>query len=255
MITNKIIGIVGGVGPHAGIDLAKKIFDQTQAKIDQDHLPVIIFSFPAEVSDRTAFLSGQSNINPAYGIVKIIKKLHESGATVIGIACNTAHVPPIFNVITAEIKKAGLRIKLVHIIDEVAKFIKENHPAIKKVGILGTIGTYNTGIYEAVFNRDRIKAILPGEKFQKMIHEAIYDPVFGLKAQSNPVTEAAKSKLIKVIEHLDKKGAKAVVLGCTELPLAITRTKMNDIVIIDPTVILARALIREVNPNKLKPLA
>lgn len=174
---------------YAGIDLAKKIFDQTWATTDQEHLPVIIFSFPAEISDRTAFLTGQSNINPADGIVKVIKKLYKSGATVIGIACNTAHVPPIFNVITAEINKAGLRIQLVHIIDEVVKFIKENHPTIKNAGILSTIGTYNTCLYDAVFQRNKIKSIVPDEKFKQMIHEAIYDPAFGLKAQAKPATE------------------------------------------------------------------
>ncbi len=254
MKQEKIIGIVGGVGPYAGIDLAKKIFDQTQAIVDQDHLPVIIFSFPSGVGDRTAFLSGQTNINPAYGIVKIIKQLHQCGADVIGIACNTAHVPPIFNFIIDEIKQANLNILLIHIIDEVAKFIKENFTHINKIGILGTMGTYKNDIYQTVLKREQIRAILPNEIYQTIVHNAIYNPSFGIKAQSNPVSEAAKSRLIETIDHLKKKGAEAVVLGCTELPLAISEKTINGTIIIDPTVILARALIREVSPKKLKPL-
>jgi len=251
---NKIIGIVGGLGPHAGIDLAKKIFDQTLATIDQDHLPIIIFSFPADISDRTEFLTGKSHVNPAGGIVKVIKKLYESGATIIGIACNTAHVPPIYNVIKTEIEKAGLKIQLVHLIDEVAKFINKNHPAIKNVGIISTIGSYNTCLYDDVFKRNEINSIIPAQKFIQMIHEAIYDPSIGLKAQTNPITRAAKSKIKRTINHLKQKGANAIVLGCTELPLAITEAKIADFAIIDPTVILARALIREANPDRLKPL-
>jgi aspartate racemase len=255
MKREKIIGIVGGVGPYAGIDLAKKIFDQTQATIDQDHLPVIIVSFPAEVGDRTAFLSGQTTINPAYGIAKIIKNLYQGGADIIGIACNTAHVPPIFNVITDEIKRENLDIRLIHIIDEVVKFIRDNSPKINDVGILGTMGTYKSDIYQTVFKRENIRAILPDEKHERILHDAIYSPIIGIKAQSNPVSEATKSKLMEAINHLKKKGAEAVVLGCTELPLAITEQTINGTIVIDPTVILARALIREVSPNKLKPFA
>ena len=55
--------------------------------------------------------------------------------------------------------------------------------------------------------------------------------------------------------HLRAKGAEAVILGCTEIPLAITDDRVDDVIILDPTLILARALIREVDPGKLRPLS
>jgi len=255
MNNEKLIGIVGGVGPYAGLDLIRKIFDQTEAKSDQEHLPVALLSLPQEVEDRTAFLSGHTTNNPAYGIVKVIKKLVAIGASVVGIACNTAHAPQIFNVIVEEINKANISVKLVNMIDEVSKFIRENHADIKNIGIIGTMGTFKTRIYEMVLKGENINVIVPDERFQKNVHDAIYDHEFGIKAQSNPVTETAKSKLKEAIAHLHDKGAEAIVLGCTEIPLAITENKINDIVIIDPTLILARALIREVSPDKLKHLS
>jgi len=128
----KIIGIVGGVGPYAGLDLAKKILDQTKANSDQDYLSVALLSLPAKIEDRTLFLLG--------------------------------------------------------------------------------------------------------------------------KAKSNPVTQTAKNKLPEVIDHLEGCGAEAVILGCTEFPLAIPEQKIGQVSIIDPTVILARALVRQCAAAKLKPL-
>ncbi len=254
MNNEKMIGIVGGVGPYAGLDLVKKIFDQTEAKSDQEHLKVALLSFPQEVGDRTNFLIGRTKNNPAYGIVKVIRKLVDIGASVVGIACNTAHAPQIFKVIVEEIKKANISIRLINMIDEVSTFIQENYPQIKNIGILGTIGTYATGVYEMALKQENINVILPNKIFKITVHNAIYDPIVGIKTQSNPITETARSQLMEAIDHLNKEGAEAVVLGCTEIPLAISEIKIGEIVIIDPTLILARALIREVNPTKLKPL-
>jgi len=253
MKNEKMIGIVGGVGPYAGLDLIRKIFDQTEAKTDQEHLPVALISLPEQIEDRTAFIAGKTNKNPAYGIIDVINKLSKIGASVVGIACNSAHAPQIFNVVVEEIEKAGIKIKLLHIIDEVAKFLKDSYPQIKRVGILGTIGTAKTGIYETALKRDSFEVIPPDELFQKKTHNAVYDQDFGIKAQSNPVTGEARSILMEAIAHLNDNKAEAVVLGCTEMPIAIPEFKINKIAIIDPTLILARALIRESNPIKLKP--
>jgi len=252
MKSEKMIGIVGGVGPYAGLDLVRKIFDLTEAKTDQEHLPVTLISLPEKISNRTAFILGKSKLNPASGIVDVIKKLVKIGASVVAIACNSAHAPQIFNVIVEELEKASIGVKLLHITDEVSRFIRENYPTIEHIGILGTIGTCKTGIYETALKKEGFEVILPDDLFQKKLHLAIYDLEFGIKAQSNPITEKAKSKLMEAITHLHGKGAEAAVLGCTEIPLAITETRIDEVVIIDPTLILARALIREVSPEKLK---
>ena len=64
----KIIGIVGGVGPYAGIDLVRKIFDQTIAKSDQEHLSINLLSFPKDIEERTLFLLSKITVNPAHAI-------------------------------------------------------------------------------------------------------------------------------------------------------------------------------------------
>ena len=101
----KMIGIVGGMGPYAGIDLIKKIFDLTITKKDQDHVPITMISTPHRIPDRTKFIKGEIKKNPAIEISKIIKKLSNQGASIIGMPCNTAHSPIIINEILARLPK------------------------------------------------------------------------------------------------------------------------------------------------------
>jgi aspartate racemase len=254
MKNKKIIGVVGGVGPVAGLDLVDKIFNQTRAKCDQEHLSVLLLSFSQDIADRTAFILGETNVNPAHAIFRIIQKLESIGASVIGIPCNGVFAPQIFDVILEELKQTNSRVKLIHIVDEVAKFIRGNCPEINNVGVLSTTGTYKARVYVNILESNGIRVVLPDENVQESVHSAISDPMFGIKAQSNPVTDAAKQRIFEAINHLRKKNAEAIVLGCTDLPLAVTEKTIENILIIDSTLILARALIKEVNPDKLKPM-
>ena len=79
-------------------------------------------------------------------------------------------------------------------------------------------------------------------------------PIYGIKTISNPIHPQAKENLLQGISFLKEQGAQAVIMGCTEIPLAITEPQVHNIVIVDPTNILARALVYKLNPNKLKPL-
>jgi aspartate racemase len=248
-----MIGIVGGVGPYAGLDLARKIFDQTIASRDQDHLPVALLSAPGEISDRTEFLLGKTETNPAHALAYIVLKLERMGASVVGIPCNTAHAPPIFDIIAGELETAGCKVKLVHMIEEVAGFVRRRHPRIETVGVLSTTGTYKSGVYPEIIEREGLKVVQPDENLQEDIHAAIYDPEYGIKARSNPVTEEARDKLLVGVAALRRDGAGAIILGCTEIPIAIGERTIGDTPIIDPTLVLARALIKSVAPDKLKP--
>jgi len=133
------IGIVGGIGPYAGLDLIKKLFDQTKACSDQEHLPVSLLSVPHTINDRTEFLLGKTQVNPALSIANVIGHLHQCGASVVGIPCNTAHADPIFKEIVKQIPKD---VKFLHMIDEVALYIKTRYPSLVNMGILSTTGTF-----------------------------------------------------------------------------------------------------------------
>ena len=255
MHSEKVIGVVGGLGPYAGLEFVRKIFDQTIATTDQEHLPVVMLSYPDRVGDRTSYILGRSEANPAYAIVDILGKLQSLGASVAGIACNSAHAPAIFDVIADELVKRKIGLRLIHMIEETARFLAQHHPAIKRIGLIATLGTVKSRVYESQLEPAGLQLVLPSDEVQlKMVHRAIYDPLYGIKARSNPVTEQARQALLDTITHLQSRGAEAIVLGCTEVTLAITERKIGGIALLDPGVILARALIREVSPEKLRPL-
>lgn len=250
-----MIGIAGGMGPYAGLDLLNKVFDNTLASRDQEHLDAILLSTPSIIGDRTQFLLGKVKVNPAFAIANIILKLENAGATVAGIPCNTAHSDKIFKVIQLELEKAKSKITLLNMIEETISFITTTYPSIKKVGVLSTIGSYKNKLYSAPLESNGFGVIQPTLEMQEdLIHPAIYHPDFGIKAVSSPIHSQARENLLKGILYLKEQGAEAVILGCTEISLAITEPKIYDLITIDPVNILARAFVHLQSPNKLKPL-
>ncbi len=249
-----MIGIVGGVGPLAGVDILKKIIEETNARKDQDHLPVLLSSQSHRIPDRTDYLLGKEPINPGLAISEIALELEKAGATVIGIPCNTAHSPRIFEVVQEELARNNSKIQLLHMVAETAKFIQEKFPG-STVGVLSTIGTRNTGLYKQVIEGYNLKCIEPNDVLQNKVHAAIYDEAYGIKAFSSPVTNRAHDQLVAAIHELKAQGAQVIILGCTELPLALREKSYYGLPVIDPNRILARALIQAVNPSKLNPVA
>ena len=238
-MSDKMIGIVGGVGNYAGIDLIRKIYDLTDATCDQDHLPVSMLSTPHRIIGRTQYLLGETDINPGIAISEIIATLTTIGAEVIGIPCNTAHAKPIFDAIKDNIPASCI---LLHMIEEVGTYISTNHSKIKCVGVLAV----TTNIYPEILGKYNIDVIQPPEEMQNMyINPAIYSKDYGIKIFANPVQERAKNNLFTAAKYLCRRGAQAIILGCTEIPLAITEKQIENSLVIDATSILALALIRE----------
>ncbi|MCP4415918.1 MAG: aspartate/glutamate racemase family protein [Chloroflexi bacterium] len=249
----KIIGVVGGAGPFAGLDLLGKILEQTVAERDQDHLTVISLSQPNRLPDRTKFLLGETAVNPAYAIFDQLRQLERAGACVAAIPCNTAHVPAIDNIVREKLQAAGSRIKFLHMIAETARHIRQRYADIQRIGVLSTTGTYQTQIYPSQLEPEGFTTLVPDVNLQtKVIHPAIDDPQYGIKVLGSNARRAREG-LLQGADNLRRQGAEAIILGCTEIPLAITETRLNEMIVIDPTLILARALIREVNLAKLLP--
>ena len=247
-----MIGVVAGVGPYAGLDLLNKILSQTVAKKDQDHITVLSISQPDRIPDRTAFLLGQSPTNPAFALLDQLLLLEKMGAAVAGIPCNTAHAPVIFAEIEKGLTKAGSRLNLLHMITEVGHELRRSYLTIKKVGVLSTTGAAVTRIYPLSLEPLGFELLAPDAILQKeQIHPAIYDPEYGIKAHGK-ATDQARRSLMSGIQRLQEAGAQAVILGCTEIPLAIPEKEISSMPIIDPALILARALISAVDPAKLK---
>ena len=85
-----------------------------------------------------------------------------------------------------------------------------------------------------------------------LVESSIYDENHGIKSNSDPVSKKAREDLEKAIDLLANAGAEAIILGCTEIPLAIKGTHHESIPLIDSTKVLARALLLETNPDAIK---
>jgi aspartate racemase len=252
--TPPLIGILGGMGPQAGLDLANKIIALTRSKCDQDHLPFVLFSLPATVPDRTAFLLGQGDINPAHTIADQFERMSDLGVTIAAMACNTAHAPPIFDLAMDLLHKRGVWIRILHMVEETVAHIRASFPGIQRVGILGTKGTYQTRLYDQVLEDAGLEPVTPDRDIrEELIHAALYSPLYGIKAHAEPVSGKASANIHSAIHHLHGLGAQAVILGCTELPLAVKEDQVDGIPVLDPARIIAEQLIRKTFPNKISP--
>jgi aspartate racemase len=255
--TNNIIGVVGGMGPQAGIALLNSILHHTKATTDQQHLPVILMSFPGKIADRTLFLEGKERVNPALAIATVIGKLEHAGANIIGMACNTSHSPGIYDVILEELDKANSRVKMISMPAETCHYVRDNFPFVKRIGLMTTNGTYNAGIYKNLLLQLGYEVIVPDAGFQnEVIHKMIYDPSFGIKANTRGVHPAIGVLAKKAMSFFKKNRAEAIILGCTEFSLVFSNAVEQEISMIDSNETLARALIREaLTPERLQVLS
>lgn len=247
-----VIGIVGGMGPAAGIDLANKIIQNTRVKSDHDHLAQILYTDAAQIGDRTEYILKNTHVNPAYAIYEILMKLDSMGVTVAGVPCNSAHAPQIFAIVEQEISRKGTCLKLLNMIDEVGLLIRNEYPAFTKIGILGTYGTFAARQYDRI-KKLSLQTVYLSEEKQQQVHRAIYDQKFGIKAQANPISPKVLKIVNTAISQLIGMGAEAVVLACTELAMIPKKDFQLKIPVINSSQALARGLIKTVAPEKLLP--
>lgn len=222
----KTLGILGGMGPLATVDLYDKIVRHTDAHSDAEHIHILIDSYP-EIPDRTAYILGGDQ-DPSPYLIQAAKNIEAMGADYLVMPCNTAHY-------FYESMKEEITIPFIHMIEEVGKYIKINHPNVKKVGLLATEGTYKGRIYDKQLEDYGIEVCHPSEVHKKITSELIY-------AVKEGHTNIFDINIEAVIESFHQNDIELIILGCTELPIAFKRLKL-DVVTIDPTLILAIAAI------------
>ena len=222
------LGIIGGMGPAATIDLYKKIVEQTPAEKDQDHIHVIIDSYP-QIEDRTSYIlhGGKS---PAPKLIESAKRLEAAGADALIMPCNTAHY------FAKDIEKA-VYIPLIHIVKCSAEAIKKKYPYVRKIGLIATTGTIKAGVYGDILKNYNLETITLNEELENNIMDCIYK---GVKAGK---TEEYSKLFQKCVDDIASLGAELLIAGCTEIPLLMPYIKTN-LPVIDATYELASAAVK-----------
>lgn len=234
----KVIGILGGMGPEATLDCFAKIIRHTPAETDQEHLRVVIESNP-KVPDRTAAIVGEGE-SPVPLLAEGAAVLARAGADFIIMPCVSAHV---------FLKELRERITLpfLSIFDAVAEALRRWHPQIRTVGLMGTTGTMRGGLLEERLARDGIRCLLCDQETQARVMAAIYEIKQSRPARSR---EAIRRDLRVAAETLIARGAQGIVAGCTEIPLALDQEDLA-VPYFDSILVLARAAIRRAGKEPL----
>jgi aspartate racemase len=221
----RTIGILGGMGPAATVDLMQKVINATPASRDQEHVPMIVWNVP-QIPDRNTFIAGGSH-SPSPAMCAAARALVDAGAEAIVIACNTAHH-------WADEVAAAANRPLIHIAD--AALAHAQSANIKNAMLLATNGTHVLRIYDKRAAAFGVTLQKPEDHDQAKLAAVIAQVKAGQ-------LHAARESLLLILAHLAEQGATTFVLGCTELPLIVRGTPF-EAKSIDATAALAKEIVR-----------
>lgn len=198
-----MLGVIGGMGPLATADFFRKLIDATPARDDDEHIPVLIHSVPQIPSRPAAILRGGPSPLPA--LIRARDRLLDAGATVLAMPCNTAHH-------WYDDLVAGSGVPFVHIVDAVAELLPAG---ARDLGIVATRATLRARVFEQRLAGRGIALSAPDDAtYDRAVQPAI-------DAVKRGATEEGGRLLEPVIAAVLARGAAAVVLACTELPIAL----------------------------------
>ena len=244
-----MIGILGGMGTQAGLDFCNKLAMLYRGKIDQDYPLFLLYNKsnipgrPESIGIHTGKLSNKPNnkkskkkyLSVLKSLVNGCQLLKKSNCKFIVIPCNTAHYW--FDDLQKKIK-----LPIINMPKEVFKHTQKRCKKNSSIGLLATEGTLMTGVYNKFFDKN-YNLVFPNAIIQKKsVNKAIKLVKMGKVKLANKTIQPA-------INYLIKKKCKKIILGCTELPIAIFafksfKTIKSSKVFLDPNLILATAAMK-----------
>lgn len=224
----RMLGVLGGMGPLASAEFMRRLTLLTPAARDQDHIPSVLWSDP-RVPDRTAArIAGGEDPLPA--LLRGIRGLEAAGAGAIAIPCNTAHG-------WFDAMQDATRLPILHIVDAAAEELARLGVTAGPVGVMGTAGTLAMRLYQQRLEARGYACLVP----EPSEMETLVTPAIA-QVKANAVA-AAYTPLAEAATRLAARGAQAVVLGCTEIPLGIAAGPALPFPVCDTLDALARAAI------------
>tara|TARA_Y100000768_G_scaffold362525_1_gene321386 strand:- start:328 stop:1020 length:693 start_codon:yes stop_codon:yes gene_type:complete len=228
-----MIGILGGMGTQAGLDFCSKLAKLNRGKSDQNY-PVFLLYNKSKIPDRKQNLKKYTNVLKS--LSSGCKFLQKNKCKFISIPCNTAHYW--YDDLKKTVKIPILNMpKIVY--ETTAKKCKKG----SKIGLLATDATIKTGVYKKFFNK-KYNLISPPNKIQSLsVNKSIKFVKMGR-------TKEAEKAIKPAVNYLLKLNCKKIILGCTELPIAIfayksfRKAKLSKI-FMDPNLLLAEASMKK----------
>lgn len=238
MVTPRVVGILGGMGPAAGADFVRLFVQACGEHLHRHGLPVSDQAFPEHwlaqvpVPDRSTALDlpHSGSHQPLEPMLQAMGRLAALGATTVAIACNTAHAWH------SQLQARFPQLEVLHVAQEVARSLAAC--GVGRVGLLATQGTYRTGLYDRALREAGLQCCIPDAPGRERLMQGIYQ---GVKAGNLALARQCFSEVARALA--DQYGVSTLVLGCTEIPLGLDAPAgLDGMALVDPAALLARAL-------------
>jgi len=228
-----MIGVLGGMGTQAGLDFCNKLAMLNRGKIDQQY-PLFILYNKSNIPGRPSNIHNYNKVLKS--LITGCLLLQKSKCKFIVIPCNTAHY-------WYEDLQKKIKVPIISMPREVYFHAKKNCKKNSKIGILATEATLKTNVYNKFFNK-YFKLISPKKSLQIInVNKAIKYVKMGKIKNAEKIIRPAVNYLVKM-------KCKKIILGCTELPIAIFAFKSfqkikRSKIFLDPNLILANATMKK----------
>jgi len=226
----KVVGIIGGMGPEATVDFMARIIKATPALDDEDHIRLLVDNNPKIPSRIKALIHGTGE-SPLPCLQKMARQLASLGVDFLAMPCNTAHY------YHRDIQEA-IAIPLLDMVALSAQAIIQQHPDLEKVGLLASTAVIDLSIYASPFARHDVSLVTPTDIYQSQIMAAIK------KIKTSHYGDEVVAVVQSAADNLLEQGAEALLLACTELSI-IGRQIRSTVKILDSAQILAESVVRE----------
>ncbi|MFB9848347.1 aspartate/glutamate racemase family protein [Oceanisphaera arctica] len=230
-MSEQTVGVIGGMGPEATVDLMRRVIAATPAWDDIDHIHMLVDNNPKVPSRIKALIEGTGE-SPAPFMAKMARGLERAGVDFLVIPCNTAHMyyPEVV---------AAVSIPVVNILDVTVQHVKRCQPNIRKVGMLASTAVENIRLYHDKFDVEDVETLFPSPEHQDNVMELIKR----VKAKTHDADILARYH--EAAEDLKSRGAECLVLACTELSV-ISDKLTTDLPVYDASQLLAEHIVYRV---------
>ena len=226
MSDHPIIGVLGGMGPEATVDLMRRVIAATPAEDDADHIHMIVDNNPKVPSRQKALVDG-TGASPGPVLAAMAASLEAAGAQAIVMPCNTAHV------YQTDIE-AAIAVPMISMVSLASARLAEWQPRPARVGLLATRAVHQTGLYSRHLAEHGIEVLAPERQ------DDLTEVILAVKRGDNPA--AVGQTFDTIAGELAHNGVDALLVACTELSVLI-RYLNQDIVVLDALDVLSEAIV------------
>ena len=225
----KTVGVIGGMGPEATVDLMRRVLRATPAKDDVDHIRMVVDNNPKVPSRMRAIVEGTGE-DPAATMAEMARKLAEWGVDFLAIPCNTAHY--YYDQVTS-----AVNIPVLNMIELTAKTVIAESSGIRTVGLLASTAVLLTQLYDKRFQAKAVDVIHPSSKLQDRLMAAIR------KVKTGRYGQDVRDTLRSAANELVDRRAEVLIIACTELSVIADAVDV-DVKLYDSSQVLAETIVR-----------